>query len=371
MSPIEVGTAIREWRERAGLTQDGLGDLLRVDADVIDQWEWGEARPDTNQAGILADILGAPPNKFSPEEIMVDLRPTEPAPSMASVGFAVELIPAASMIDVLPAKSDGDQDEDQHCRRWAVAAAPQAFLGDSGDLRDRPRRTCGWCRHQCRPRPRSCGADHHPRWESEPRRGAGEPDCGGDAPGSRRPTAGSTRRAHGASRRSRDPAHRRDGASRPGPGRSRRCSDRSDHRFDRARSTSSRLRSSPRGERAVAEGHRVLQRRLGHRAGRADLQRRWLPGVDDLRAGHAGSEGVGGDVLPNRAERGRLPRPVEAGGRRRSRVGQPNVGACGRDRLGRRRLGGRTRRMAGCGDRRRRGRIRSTVVQTALHGRFL
>ena len=371
MSPIEVGTAIREWRERAGLTQDGLGDLLRVDADVIDQWEWGEARPDTNQAGILADILGAPPNKFSPEEIMVDLRPTEPAPSMASVGFAVELIPAASMIDVLPAKATetktkistaGDGPLQRLLKRsWVI---PVIFVIALGGL--------------------AVGV----ATSVDLGLGAAAPTTipdGNPSPGvvPANPTAVATLQAVV------DQLQVRQGELTEQVGDLETQLIAEPARADQAQADLAAAPTAPTIDSTeldrlqadfdrLLEENELLRKAIVFSSAGSDIEQVALTFNDGGSQASTtfvldtlAAKGSAATFFPTGQSVAAFPDLLEAGGRRRSRVGQPNVGACGRDRPGRRRLGGRTRRMAGCGDRRRRGRIRSTVVQTALHGRFL
>jgi peptidoglycan/xylan/chitin deacetylase (PgdA/CDA1 family)/DNA-binding XRE family transcriptional regulator len=58
----ESGVMLRQWRERAGMTQSALASAMGIDANTIDRWEWGEALPTPEQANILAAVLGLPPD---------------------------------------------------------------------------------------------------------------------------------------------------------------------------------------------------------------------------------------------------------------------------------------------------------------------
>jgi transcriptional regulator with XRE-family HTH domain len=75
MTPTELGTTIREYRERAGLTQDGLGRLIAVDPDLIDQWEWGEQAPGDGDAERISEVLGIPSAQLRDSDVAVEISP--------------------------------------------------------------------------------------------------------------------------------------------------------------------------------------------------------------------------------------------------------------------------------------------------------
>jgi len=56
------GAMLRQWRERASMTQTALASAMGIDANTIDCWERGEALPTPDQANILAAVLGMPPD---------------------------------------------------------------------------------------------------------------------------------------------------------------------------------------------------------------------------------------------------------------------------------------------------------------------
>lgn len=49
---------IRYYRERAGMTQSELAQLLRLNQKAVSQWEKGETMPSADKLPALARILG-------------------------------------------------------------------------------------------------------------------------------------------------------------------------------------------------------------------------------------------------------------------------------------------------------------------------
>jgi transcriptional regulator with XRE-family HTH domain len=58
------GDRLREWRERAGLTQQELADKCGLSRFQISRWETGDAKPEPGSLGVLVrglgDALGRP-----------------------------------------------------------------------------------------------------------------------------------------------------------------------------------------------------------------------------------------------------------------------------------------------------------------------
>lgn len=52
-----LGDRIRAARERKGLTQEGLGELIGVARETVGNWETGVSSP-RNKMGALRDVLG-------------------------------------------------------------------------------------------------------------------------------------------------------------------------------------------------------------------------------------------------------------------------------------------------------------------------
>lgn len=57
-SKKEIGLVIKEYRERAGLTQDGLAKLVGKKQQTVASWECGQGQPDANMLFTLFDIFG-------------------------------------------------------------------------------------------------------------------------------------------------------------------------------------------------------------------------------------------------------------------------------------------------------------------------
>ena len=55
---MSIGEKIAALRKKANLTQEELADVLNVTRQSVSRWEAGEAYPDMNKIGKLADILG-------------------------------------------------------------------------------------------------------------------------------------------------------------------------------------------------------------------------------------------------------------------------------------------------------------------------
>ena len=55
---MDIGEKIAALRKKANLTQEELADVLNVTRQSVSRWEAGEAYPDMNKIGKLADILG-------------------------------------------------------------------------------------------------------------------------------------------------------------------------------------------------------------------------------------------------------------------------------------------------------------------------
>jgi transcriptional regulator with XRE-family HTH domain len=51
------GTRLRHWRERAGLTQQGLADTCGLSRFQISRWETGEAKPEPGSLNPLVQGL--------------------------------------------------------------------------------------------------------------------------------------------------------------------------------------------------------------------------------------------------------------------------------------------------------------------------
>lgn len=49
--------AIKTLREKAGLTQEGLSQIMKIDRSTVAKWETGEAAPRTDKLPELARIL--------------------------------------------------------------------------------------------------------------------------------------------------------------------------------------------------------------------------------------------------------------------------------------------------------------------------
>lgn len=95
------GTRIRRRREAAGLTHEGLGALVGVDADLVDQWEWEEAVPADTHIERLSEVLGVPAVELTPPEVVIDILPPQPAGLRPADPFATD--PAVvHAVDPLP-----------------------------------------------------------------------------------------------------------------------------------------------------------------------------------------------------------------------------------------------------------------------------
>jgi len=70
-----LGETIRKRREAAGLTHEGLGSLLGVAPDVVDQWEWDEAIPSSHLSARLGKVLGIHDRILIAPEVVIDLIP--------------------------------------------------------------------------------------------------------------------------------------------------------------------------------------------------------------------------------------------------------------------------------------------------------
>ena len=58
MDPMNVGTSIRELRERAGLTQTALADILGKAQSSVACWERGRSKPRLDDLPAVAAALG-------------------------------------------------------------------------------------------------------------------------------------------------------------------------------------------------------------------------------------------------------------------------------------------------------------------------
>lgn len=56
-----MGEKIREFRERAGLSQRELAQALGLDQSAVSSWEIGRAEPTLHNLRRMADILGCRP----------------------------------------------------------------------------------------------------------------------------------------------------------------------------------------------------------------------------------------------------------------------------------------------------------------------
>lgn len=56
-----MGEKIREFRERAGLSQRELAQALGIDPSAVSLWETGKNSPTVHNLRRLADILGCNP----------------------------------------------------------------------------------------------------------------------------------------------------------------------------------------------------------------------------------------------------------------------------------------------------------------------
>jgi transcriptional regulator with XRE-family HTH domain len=54
----DLATALRTWRERAGLSRQAAAEALRVDPSQVSRWENGKQLPKQNRAVDFADIYG-------------------------------------------------------------------------------------------------------------------------------------------------------------------------------------------------------------------------------------------------------------------------------------------------------------------------
>ena len=54
-----VGRNLKRLRQRAGLTQDALGERLHVTRQAVSAWETGKNQPDAETLAALAEALGA------------------------------------------------------------------------------------------------------------------------------------------------------------------------------------------------------------------------------------------------------------------------------------------------------------------------
>lgn len=53
-----IGEALKRARERAGLTQKQLADMLYVDTSLICRWEKGQRKVSLQQLSVILDVLG-------------------------------------------------------------------------------------------------------------------------------------------------------------------------------------------------------------------------------------------------------------------------------------------------------------------------
>jgi len=58
--PRDPGRQVREMREYAGLTQEGLADRLGVIRVTVERWETGRRRPRPGMLARVAEVTGAP-----------------------------------------------------------------------------------------------------------------------------------------------------------------------------------------------------------------------------------------------------------------------------------------------------------------------
>lgn len=56
-----MGEKIREYRERAGLSQRELAQALGLDPSAVSSWEIGRSEPTVHNLRRMADILGCRP----------------------------------------------------------------------------------------------------------------------------------------------------------------------------------------------------------------------------------------------------------------------------------------------------------------------
>ena len=62
---MELGKKIRQFRFKAGLTQEQLAEQLFVSRTAVSKWESGKADPSTSNLLMLAKLF-----KISPEELL-------------------------------------------------------------------------------------------------------------------------------------------------------------------------------------------------------------------------------------------------------------------------------------------------------------
>lgn len=61
------GPRLREAREKAGLTQEELAELVQVALQTVKDWEKGRKCPMLERVPLLAEILGVPAGSFFPD----------------------------------------------------------------------------------------------------------------------------------------------------------------------------------------------------------------------------------------------------------------------------------------------------------------
>src|SRR4051812_35931464 len=63
-SYVGVGVRLKEFRDRAGLTQRELAEKLSVDPATVARWETGKTRLDADMLGTIGSPLGVTPLDF-------------------------------------------------------------------------------------------------------------------------------------------------------------------------------------------------------------------------------------------------------------------------------------------------------------------
>ena len=77
----DVGTTIRQRREQLGWSQAALAQFVGVHPNDVDQWEWGEGAPDSEQAMRVGAALGIDLDAPQPEIVIDLVAPDAAAPS--------------------------------------------------------------------------------------------------------------------------------------------------------------------------------------------------------------------------------------------------------------------------------------------------
>jgi len=73
ISSIEIGKRIREYRKKAGLTQEKLAEMLEVSFQQIQKYENGSSKLNTDKLQMLANALSIPVMYLFPQQATAPL----------------------------------------------------------------------------------------------------------------------------------------------------------------------------------------------------------------------------------------------------------------------------------------------------------